>query len=219
MKRRLGIKALLLGAFCLLGTALVWAQKEPTVIPVKLYRRGQQLQTQFDVSSSFTETFRKRVSGGLRSRVHIKTELLDAQGQTISSTLRSCHLAYSLWDELLYLSVITEKQSQPKVRRFLSIDKGISACGLVKDLAIGSMGTLSKNYGYRVKVSVLLNPISEEMRRRSREFMSNPKGGPTGGTNAVIRAVAGLFRSKEGSLGERFIFISKPLSRPDKEAQ
>jgi len=188
---------------------------DPAPLSATLRVVGKTAATRYDVTSAFTEDFRKRLGGGLTSRVLIETLLLGPDTEPLLARVRSCEMRLDVWDELVYVRI--RDATRVRRRTYRLIDDALRACGRV-DTAIGDATVLTARTGYRVQATVSLNPVSEELLERSREFTSNPRGTTGGRPRAFFGAVARLFRSKSDIVGTTFIFRSGALERPAPEA-
>lgn len=205
--------ALLIG-LSLLSTSASAVAAAPNRLAVGLGVREERVVASFDVMSALDEEFRRRVDGGLESRVEIGTRLLDARGDVVGQGGRSCKLLYSLWDEQVFVSITDVGSTRARIMSFETVEPALEACAQVRNLEVALAGALSLSKGYRLQVRVVLNPVSEEMVERSRQFITNPRGGARGRPNAVLGAVAGLFGEFEGALGNVAAYESEPLRRP-----
>lgn len=192
------------------------AADEPAPLGAELRVVGKTVATRFDVTSAFTEDFRKRLRGGLTSRVLIESLLLGpGPDEALLARVRSCEMRLDVWDELIYVRI--RDATRVRRRTFRLIDDALRACGRV-DTALGEAAVLTADTGYRVQATVSLNPVSDELLERSREFTSNPRGTTGGRPRAFFGAVARLFRSKSDITGTTFVFRSRALGRPSSEA-
>lgn len=195
-----------------------WAQEEPAPLAVNLGVDVNQVVTaELNVTSSFTEQFRKKLGGGLTSRVLIEVVLQDASGNDLSVRVRSCQLRLDVWDDLYYVGV--RDGSRQRRGTFASVDEALAACGAVSDFQLVDLELLGSGTSYRVLVNVALNPVSPELLERTREFMSNPRGSAGGRPRAFFGAVARLFRSDAAAGGETFAFKSGLVKRPQRGAR
>jgi hypothetical protein len=204
----------LLSLFLLISADRARAQEEPAPLKVKLGLTGSTVTASFDVTGAFTEGFRRRLSGGLTSRVLIEIDLEDLAGTSIATEVRACQLRLDIWDDVLYVAVTDAERTRRKT--YVLTDEAVKACGIVEKTPLADSTLLVRQSGYRLTVRVALNPVSPEVLDRTREFMDNSHG-VEGRSRAFFGAVAKLFRSESSSGGERFIFESQPLSRPTKE--
>lgn len=214
MRRCFVLLALVLGAGIAGAPGTATADDEPAPLEVHLGLQGSTVTASFDATGAFTESFRKRLSGGLTSRVLIEVELFDGYGSSVAVSVRACQIRLDIWKDVLFVVVSDEQRSRG--RTFVLTDEAIRACGRVERMPIAEQALLTRASGYRVRVRVALNPVSPEILERTREFIANPKGAE-GRPRAFFAAVARLFRSEADSGGEQFVFQSARLPRPSKD--
>lgn len=199
-----------------------WAEDDPSLIEVRLALEGKVVTASFDVTGAFTETFRRRLGGGLTSQVVIQMHLVAPDGDRIASAERTCHLRLDVWDDLLFVRIQDESEaqdhSQARRREYSLVDDALKACGVIVRSVIADIDRLPQATRYRLAITVLLNPVSEELLDRTREFTSNLRGTRTGRPRAFFGAVAKLFSKESAATGEIFLFESQMLARPAKEA-
>lgn len=188
------------------------ADETPQKLKVSLSQNGDSVRASFDVSETFTAGFRRRLGGGLTSRVLIEMTLLDPSEEPIAVELRECQLRFDIWDDVLLVQI--ESLDGRKRLRLISIDDGLRACGQVADAYLTDRSLLTRKTGYRVQVIVALNPVSPELLRHTREFLANPRGNRSGRPRTFFGAISHLFSSGQEAGGERFIFLSSALDRP-----
>lgn len=193
------------------------ADEERAPLDVRLGLNGNIVNASFDVTNAFPDSFRKRLGGGLTSRVLIEMELIDAFSNTIAVTVRACQLRLDIWEDVFLVAVTDEQRS--RLKTYPRYDDAVRACGRADHVALGQRTLLTRANGYRLIVRVALNPVSQEVLDRTREFMSDPRGtgAAEGRHRAFFGAVAKLFRSDARTSGERFAFQSQVLARPSKE--
>jgi hypothetical protein len=184
---------------------------DPAPLEVTLARGSRLVTASFDVTSAFTEQFRKRLNGGILSTVEIEMKLLDEQEVEVASSRRRCDLRLDIWDDVLLLRIQDPERTQR--RRYIVVDDALKACGNVDRIMIADGALLTRQSGYRLYVAVNLNPVSEDLLERSREFSSNPRGG-TGRAPSLLGGVARLFHGNSTAGGETFYFRSQMLVRP-----
>ncbi len=198
----------------LASTSPAFAQSDDEASPLEVELRLEQdtVLTSFDVTSAFTDRFRRKLGGGLKSQIVIEMSLRDANDLEIASNLRECQLRLDIWDDLL--SVGFREADRQRRQRTSVIDRGLAFCGKVEGATLGRLALLTRAYGYRLHVAVTLNPVSEELLQKTREFLANPRGRPTGGQRTIFGAVSRFFSSNSATGEERFVFVSAPLRRP-----
>jgi hypothetical protein len=187
------------------------AQPEPARLQAELRTLGQTIATRYDVTVAFTEDFRRRLRGGLTSRILIETLLVGPGNDVLSARVRTCELRLDVWDDLVYARI----SDSTRVGRhtFRLIDDALRACGQV-DIAIADPAMMTKSTGYIVQSTVSLNPVSEALLERTREFTANPRGDAGGRPRAFFGAVSRLFRAESDIRGTVFIFRSQRLRNP-----
>ncbi|MGF1510871.1 MAG: hypothetical protein ACFB9M_15365 [Myxococcota bacterium] len=182
------------------------AQDDAAPLDVLLRPQDEEVEVNFDVTGAFTEDFRRRFVGGITSRVRIRMFLLDTLRREIASAERKCEMRFDVWEELIQLKV---QDGSTASRQWLRVvDEAFRACGQVS-IILGEQDDYLRRPAPRLIVEVALNPVSDELLERTREFMSNPRGG--GGGRSIFSAIARLFRSNKSAGGEVFLFASSPL--------
>lgn len=196
----------------LTASPLALADETPSPLEAALELEQDVVVASFDVTGAFTDRFRRKLGGGLKSQVVIEMSLRDQDDAEVASNIRECQLRLDIWDDLLAVGF---READRQVRqRTPVIDAGLAVCGKVERASLGRLPALTRAHGYRLLVTVTLNPISEELLQKTREFLANPRGRPAGGQRTIFGAVSRFFRSNDASSEERFRFRSAPLSRP-----
>ena len=209
--RRWGLLAVVV---LVMSTSPAYSQSDDDASPLEVGLELQQdsVLTSFDVTSAFTDRFRRKLGGGLKSQIVIEMSLRDASDVEVASNIRECQLRLDIWDDLL--SVGFREADRQRRQRTSVIDRGLAFCGRVEGARLGRLALLTRGDGYRLHVTVTLNPVSEELLQKTREFLANPRGRPTGGQRTIFGAVSRFFSSNSASGEERFVFLSPPLRRP-----
>lgn len=205
MNRRVATGALL--ALSLLPHA-AWAQEADAPLQVLVTENDDRLAVTFDVTSAFTERFRRRYAGGLTNRVLIRISWLDAD-RLVDEHVRQCEMRFDVWDETSLVRILDEGREQRRATPL--IEEALQACGRVSDLVMVKADEVDPSRDQRVRVEVALNPVSEALVERARQFMSNPQGGDR---RTFFGTLARLFRTREAALGETFTFQSQSLTVP-----
>ncbi len=200
-------------ALVLLGAgSAARADDDPAPIDARLSWVEGAATATFDVTTAFTEAFRRRVTNGLRQTVIIEANLIGPGGAVLGRGLRTCYFKLDVWDDVL--SVRIREANRRFERGFTLIDRGLRQCGNVEELRLADAGLLVAEGGYRVEVIVLLNPVDPETLQSAREFMSNPRGTRDSQPRTFFGAVARLFSDDRDTGGEQFVFQSPRLARP-----
>ena len=188
-----------------------FAQSSDAPLPVELDRRGGALAVSYDVTTAFTESFRRRFLGGITSRVRIRTLFVDLDGDEIGRFERLCEMRFDIWDEVAFVQVTDDATDRRLLFRL--VDRALRACGVFEEAPMVPAGLLP-DQGFRILAEVALNPVSEELLEQTREFMSNPSGS-SGNRPSFFGAIARFFRSDRSARGESFLFRSTPLRTPE----
>lgn len=200
-----------LGLAGLLAFGPQWAFAEDAEpIRVRLVAKAGRAVAEYRVLGLFSERFREKIASGLTSRVLIQTVLQDQKGLKIAQSKRQCELRLDVWDDRLFARFKDEKQEV--LRQFSLVDDGLKACADVESNLV-DLSVLSPSARYRVEVSVALDPVSSELRARSRQFTSNPKGN-SGRSRGFFSSVARLFESRPSDKDRVFLFRSAWLKAP-----
>ncbi|MBX2813077.1 MAG: hypothetical protein KTR25_14780 [Myxococcales bacterium] len=197
-----------------LGASWALAEAKTESVAVTLTSKNDRILATFSIIPVFTDSFKKRINGGLESKVEVLTQLLDREGSIVGSGHRSCKFLYLLWDETLYVSVSDNGAQQPYVDKFKDVAPALAACGKIHNLRVALAGALTLADGYVLQVSTILNPVSEELVRRSRQFVTNPRGSRSGSSKNLLITLAGLFGRRGNTLGDVHELRSFPLRRP-----
>lgn len=194
----------------LAGTA-VHAQPSDAPLRPELDREEGRLIVSYDVTTALTESFRRRFLGGITSRVRIRTLFIDLDGDEIGRFERRCEMRFDVWDEVAFLRLTDDGDDRRLAYRL--VDRALQACGELDRVGMVPIEVLPTD-GFRILSEVALNPVSEELLEKTREFMSNPSG-TSGGRPSFFGAIARLFRSNRSAQGESFLFRSPPLEVPE----
>jgi hypothetical protein len=199
-------------AFTLLAAPAIAEDEEPAPLNAVLGQSGDQAVVSFDVTGAFTETFRRRLNGGLTSRVVIEMTLVDEADVPVAYTVRECQIRLDVWDDVLYV-LIRDANRNPIREKQIVIDRALKRCGEIDKVPIGESGALHGARYLRLAVAVSLNPVSSELLQHTREFMANPNDTRPGRPTSFFGTVARLFISKPNMGGERFVFKTGRLQK------
>lgn len=166
----------LLAVVCL--AASVYAQ----VKVEKKYKREMDLAWhagRLELSMTFPEVFtkrlRKRLQNGFTSRILVYAQLLEhKKGTPLAQVIVQYTILYDIWEERFFV-----RQDTPEGMRDLkvsSMDELILTCGKLERLPLRRMMDLPAGMTYGLRVRVVVNPMSAELRKKVREYLSNPDG-------------------------------------------
>ncbi|NJK89289.1 MAG: hypothetical protein HC923_07695 [Myxococcales bacterium] len=204
---RLSLLIVAAGATVLLTATSGGAQTSDAPLGVGLEVEDERLEVSFDVTNAFTEAFRRRFLGGITSRARIRTIFVDSSGREFGRFERVCEMRFDVWDELAYVRISDEPDVRSSAYRL--VDDALSACGSVDSVDMLPVSVVPLE-SFRVLTEVVLNPVSEELLDKTREFMSNPSGASPS-RPSIFGALARLFRSNDAARGESFLFRSPEL--------
>lgn len=202
------LPALLAAGLVAFGPRGTSAQTPDAPLQVLVTDSGSRWSVTFDVTAAFTERFRRRLANGLGSRVLIRMSWLAPDG-TLDEHVRQCEMRRDVWDDVTRVRIVDAERELTRTTPLL--DEALQTCGRIQALPLVDRAAVDPNLLHRLQVEVALNPVSEELVERARQFMSNPRGGER---RTFFGYVARLFRSREAGLGEAFTFLSGPLQLP-----
>ena len=163
----------------------------------------------FDISEAFTTSFQNQIKNGLVRKARIQIELQDGFG-SIQTVIRKCTFKKDVWDEKLQILIADGKQQKLFQNQRL-IAESIKLCGKLDKFPLAHRHLLRRAKGYRVKVTLKLNPVSEAERRRARRFMSNPNTQRRSATQSFFDV---LFGVKQTYPDDTFVFLTDELKGP-----
>lgn len=166
-----------LAVICL--TAFVYAQ----VKDEKIYIRDMELAWQagrLEVSMAFPEVFtkrhRKRLESGFTSQILIYAQLAEQKkGTPLAQAILQYKIIYDMWEEKF--TVRSEGPDGHRDFQLGSMEELVKECGALDKLPLTRVMELPPGMEYRLRVRVVVNPMSAELRKKVREYLSNPDGG------------------------------------------
>ena len=186
----------------------------PTHLLCNFSNKNNYIVADFTVVSAFSDTFKRRILGGLTSTVQINIRVVSSEGQTLDHARRYCEIAYDLWTEEYTVSIEDHHREKKIASTHHLLDDALEICGHPKDLPVLGPKFTKPRRNFIMETMLILNPVSEELIKRSRQFVTNPHGGARSRSRSVLEAVANLFRARSGgALGETIEFQT-PFSTP-----
>lgn len=166
----------LLAVFCLVAPA--YAQVKES----KSYKREMDLAWQsgeLELSMAFPEVFnkrhRKRLKSGFTSRILVHAQLLEhKKGTPLAQAILQYKIIYDPWEE----KFIVRSEGPRGDREFQlgSMEELVKTCGALERLQLTPVVELPSGMKYRIQVRIVVNPMSAELRKKVREYLSNPDG-------------------------------------------
>jgi hypothetical protein len=158
--------------------AFVWAQvkdERKYKREMDLNWRGGRLELSMAFPEVFTKKHRKRLESGFTSQILIYAQLLEhKQGTALAQAVMQHQIIYDIWEEKFV--VRSEGPGGHRDFQLSSMEELIKQCGSLDRLVLTPMMELPAGLKYRLKVRIVVNPMSEKVRKKVREYLSNPDG-------------------------------------------
>ena len=166
----------LLAVFCL--AAPVRAQVKES----KSYKREMDLVWQsgeLELSMTFPEVFGKRhlkrLKSGFTSRILVHVQLLEhKKGTPLAQAILQYKIIYDMWEEKFV--VRSEGPKGDRDYQLGSMEELVKRCGALDRLQLTPLVELPSGLKYRIQVRIVVNPMSVELKKKVREYLSNPDG-------------------------------------------
>jgi hypothetical protein len=190
---------LLIGAMALAARSAL-AQQQPTN-PAALSPRQANyawdrdlLRASFSYRDVLTDPgLTNKLSNGLRMVIAMRAYVYrEGQDSPVALTVRSCDVAYDLWEEVYRVHV--DDPEGKRDQAVLDVKGVLRLCAEAQNLPVVRRGLLTAGVEYFLGVVVEINPVSQEMLEQMRRWMSRPAGS-TGiaPTNALFGSFVQLF--------------------------
>lgn len=138
------------------------------------WREGR-LELSMDFPEAFTQRLRKRLSNGFTSRILIEALLNEQEKRTpVAQAIVQYTILYDIWEEKFNI-----RHETPEGRRDLqvsSLAELVRTCAKLDRLPLQRMVELPAETKYRLRVRIVVNPMSAGLRKKVREYLSNPDG-------------------------------------------
>jgi hypothetical protein len=134
-----------------------------------------------------------KLSNGLRMVIAMRAYVYrEGQDSPVALTVRSCDVAYDLWEEVYRVHV--DDPEGKRDQAVLDVKGVLRLCADAQNLPVVRRGLLTAGVEYFLGVVVEVNPVSQEMLEQMRRWMSRPAGS-TGiaPTNALFGSFVQLF--------------------------
>jgi hypothetical protein len=166
----------LLAVLCL--AALTYAQvkvEKSFTRDIDLDWREGRLELSVDFPEAFTNQLRKRLSNGFTSRILIEAILEKQENKTpVAQAIVQHTILYDIWEEKFNI-----RHEGPAGRhdfQVSSMAELIRTCGKLERLPLQRLVDLPAGTKVRLQVRIMVNPMSAELRKRVREYLSTPDG-------------------------------------------
>jgi hypothetical protein len=138
--------------------------------------RGGRLELSLAFPEVFTKKHRKRLESGFASQILIYAQLREhKKGTPLAQAILQYKIIYDMWEEKFV--VRSEGPGGHRDFQLSSMNELIRGCGALDKLPLTPIMDLPARMEYRLQVRIVVNPMSEELRKRVREYLSNPDGG------------------------------------------
>lgn len=160
----------------------LWASVSAQVKTLKDYTRDMELkwrEGRLELSMTYPEVFtqrlRKRLSNGFPSRIFIYVQLVEHKKRTpLAQTVVQHTIIFKPWEERFFI-----RSEGPTGRRdfqLVSMQELIRTCGALDKLPLTRLVKLPSGTTCWLRVRIVVNPMSAELRKKVREYLSNPDG-------------------------------------------
>ncbi len=148
----------------------------------------------FECPEIFSDRVRQRLSSGFTSRVVLSVRVTGLKGkELIAQGMSHYSIRYDIWEERFAVRV--EDLGGRQDFKIRTMDELVKRFGVVRSMYLAKASTLPNNEVVRISVRIVVNPASEELRRKVREYVANPDG----------RSDLGVPRSFFGSFSRIFV--------------
>ena len=180
----------------LLGLVALGARAEdrpaPPPFPVKL--AGDLYEAKLDLDPIFTPAVVDKISSGITTRIVLRAQVLDAEtGAVRSLSVVEYRILYVVWEEYYIVRRWTPVPGEA-VYRIKQRSDVLRRVGKVEHLPLAGRDDLTPGKRYVALVNVVVDPISEELLAKVREYLANPGGSRReGGSRGLFGNLARIF--------------------------
>ncbi len=199
MNRR--ILLYLIGLFMLVLVCQAWAQKGTEISHARQMtakRQAGRVSVSASFPEMFTKSFKQRLSSGFTCQIlsHVSLYRKDRK-EPIAQSLLQTTIIYKIWEEFYYVRI--EGQSSKTNLEITSLNKLIETCGTIDDLPLQpeEPSDLNPQTTYYLRVRITINPTSETLRRKVRDYLAQPEGrGQVGSPRSFFGSFSKIFVSE-----------------------
>ncbi|MEO8874585.1 MAG: hypothetical protein ABI461_03280 [Polyangiaceae bacterium] len=205
MKRRFDLRVLrtvlFFVALGVLFAAPAYAQDAPTPpTPATLPKRQANfawdktlLRASFSYRDALTQPIIDKLSNGLPTVIAMRAYVV-REGETtpVALAVRSCRVVYDLWDEVYRIRVTSPGGERDLA--VINVEGVMRQCADARDLPVADKALLKSGVPHFLAVIVDVNPVSAEMLKQMRSWVSRPTGSTgIGPSDALFGSFVGLF--------------------------
>jgi hypothetical protein len=116
-----------------------------------------------------------KLSNGLKTVIAMRAYVYrEKQDTPVALTVRSCEVAYDLWEEVYRVHV--DDPESKRDQAVLDVKGVLRLCTEVQNLPVVGRALLTAGESYFLGVVVEVNPVSQDMLDQMRRWMSRPTG-------------------------------------------
>lgn len=211
------MRALCLAACLLFAPALVQvahAQQGPIAQRrMGVQWRGGIPRVHFSAIDFADRSVREKLRSGLPQTIVTRVYAYAADGSPVAVELRSCRVAYDLWEEVFRLQVQTSREDVTESHA--TLESVLARC-LVVNTSVGRGSDWSGRTGSFYFAALFeLNPLSPDTIQRLRRWLAQPAAGGRVGGEAFYGSFVSLFVNRRIGAAERtFRLRSQTVARP-----
>jgi hypothetical protein len=179
------------GLFALAVVLAAQASDTPRPLASTLTAKDGRLLAALDLSPAFPQDLKRTLSNGLSNIIVLHVALVPEHGEEPAALYgREVDVLYDVWEETYAVTVKDATNPRGAHRSFRSFEELHAFLTEARAIDLGSLAELgSKSWVLRTRVE--LNPVSQELLERTREFIANPSTGGRGGpSRSVLGAMA-----------------------------
>ncbi|HUL60441.1 MAG TPA: hypothetical protein VLU43_14255 [Anaeromyxobacteraceae bacterium] len=186
------------------------AAAEPLAAAISV--RGGRLVASLDLSSAFPPQSERTFGNGLTNVVALHVTLAAPGEPPAALTGRVIDILFDVWDET-YAVTTREPNAPGGVRTVLPDYAALRAfLAYPRDVDLGPASSLPQG-SFVVEARVDVNPVSQELLERTREFIANPSATQRpGGSRSVLGAMASFLLREPETGGGVHVFRSRPMA-------
>jgi hypothetical protein len=206
--RRTATPALALAAFTALAAARP-VLADP--LPVTLTLRAGRVGAAVDLAPVLPSDLEARMGNGLRNVLTVFVAAVPLDGSAPSAGFgRMLEVLYDVWEETWAVTV-RDPQTPSGRRQVLRSPQELHRLLVhAADADLGPISALPSGH-FTVDVRVDINPISDELLARTREYLAGASGAGSG-SRSVLGTVAGFLLREPEDDGASLLFRSGPLT-------
>jgi hypothetical protein len=207
-------------AIGILGTAFAALAQEPPAPPPFQVRPHHDLYVaRVDLTPVFTASLREKINSGLTTRLLLRASVIDAEDGTVRTlSVTEYRILYRVWEE----DYIVRRwdalgETSYRVRQYPEV---LYRVGRQRQLPVAGREDLTPGRRYYATIEVEIDPVSEELLEKVREYLANPGGyRREGGRRGLFGNLARIFfNPRTGANGSVLelrseVFVAEPRSR------